>query len=230
MNRQYSQNQLRRTGGFTLIEMLVAIAIIAILIAVMVPVIGRANSAAEEAKCASNLRQIFTSASLYSVDNDGYILPSRTGFSYSQYWPWLLSSQMGGKYISGMPYRMDTPFICKNAYKEGDYFACSAGAPQTGLISTYSVNVGICGSLISTNWQGVQRKLAGLPRPASTSFCTDGMGQSFAYSYYTKFNYHHNGKMNIVFCDGHVEARTKEQVPTQGSDVFFSGDIVNYLQ
>jgi len=59
-----------RGGGFTLVEMLVVVAIIAILASIMFPVFSRARAAARKTACASNLRQIGTAFELYIGDND----------------------------------------------------------------------------------------------------------------------------------------------------------------
>ena len=220
----------RNGGAFTLVELLAVIAIIGILAALLFPFVGRATASAEEAKCVNNLKQISAAAFLYATDHDGDIPPSRTGSSSMQYWPWLLNAQMDQNYTSPAPYRQDTPFICRSAYKMGSKYDYAGGTPSIGLTCTYAVNIGIAASWTNTNWQGVKRKFAGLPNPAATSFYTDALGLSFAYSYYSPagFVYPHNGRANILFCDGHVESRTKEQIPTASADVFYSGNVATY--
>jgi len=70
--------------AFTLIEVLVVIAIIAILAAILLPVLSSANARALRTTCMNNLRQINVAVRLYAEEN-GDVLPNIGLRTYSTY-------------------------------------------------------------------------------------------------------------------------------------------------
>jgi len=57
--------------AFTLIEVLVVCAVVAVLLGLLLPVLGRARTVARRCACQGNLRQIWVAWDLYLTDNEG---------------------------------------------------------------------------------------------------------------------------------------------------------------
>ncbi len=76
--------------GFTLIELLVVIVIIAILIAVTMPILAQVNLSAQQAKCISNLRQIGVAMLAYAGENNQRLPETAHTATDDKVWIYLL--------------------------------------------------------------------------------------------------------------------------------------------
>jgi prepilin-type N-terminal cleavage/methylation domain-containing protein/prepilin-type processing-associated H-X9-DG protein len=92
-----------RRAGFTLVELLVVIGIIALLISILLPALSAAQRSGRSIKCSSALRQIGTAFNMYAIEFKGYWPPAVHAKSSTLYpindeirWPDLLA-----KYVSG---------------------------------------------------------------------------------------------------------------------------------
>lgn len=85
--------QLR--AAFTLLELLISIAIIALLIGLLMPTLGRARERARATVCSSNLRSITQATAMYVDDDSSHLIPWYTypqndGCDFvSKYTPWV---------------------------------------------------------------------------------------------------------------------------------------------
>jgi prepilin-type N-terminal cleavage/methylation domain-containing protein/prepilin-type processing-associated H-X9-DG protein len=66
----------KKRRGFTLVELLVAVSVIAVLMAILMPVLAAACSQARSAVCRSNIRQLVLANIGYSTENDGFFVPA----------------------------------------------------------------------------------------------------------------------------------------------------------
>lgn len=87
-----------KSDGFTLVELLVVIGVIALLVSMLLPALRKAKLSAQTVACASNLRQIGIAAKMYAGDWKDVLVPLDHALrpppfptSPGTFWPWDLT-------------------------------------------------------------------------------------------------------------------------------------------
>lgn len=71
-------NEYKDQRGFTLVEILTAVAIISVLAAVIFPVVNGVRGRAKHTACAENLHQLGAALMIYANDHEGWLPPATT--------------------------------------------------------------------------------------------------------------------------------------------------------
>ncbi|MCG3177976.1 MAG: hypothetical protein BIFFINMI_00299 [Phycisphaerae bacterium] len=280
--------------GFTLIELMVVIGIIALLIGILMPSLGAAREVARSAKCASNLRQLGLAAAMYLKDNNGQFPPFRldknangsvavagvgNGLKIRPRWFALL-----GPYTESV-FNPPSPTDDRQNVASPVYTCPSVPAWTDERNYPYGYNYQFLGNSRVRGGGGTINfpvNEMNVPAPERTVFAGDCMGTAAAFpadqrlAYQAKgsepralgnhsysldpphlpaSNYvsstpdvngrrtapdpRHQGNANVLFCDGHVQGRTPEQLgydvaedgsfTHNGNNRFFSGDFTDRL-
>ena len=223
-----------RRRGFTLVELLVVIGIIAVLISILLPVLTRVRDQANAAVCASNERQIYHALLLYAQANRDW-LPVPGSFSLPVFPNQVIVQLDFGAYdyTAGVLW----PYVSRDVAVRERLFLCPADGPDrtvvmdpsdsfqadparqrnfsynfNGLLQGYRSGTVMTDRGPLTGWTGMRlsrilhssNKLLVL----ESRFPRDSAQETVTYAYNGPFSLlgnRHGGLANQCFVDGHVE-------------------------
>ncbi|WFB34356.1 prepilin-type N-terminal cleavage/methylation domain-containing protein [Kiritimatiellota bacterium B12222] len=238
-NPQLNGGRSYKKQAFTLIEMLVVIAIISLLAGLLVPMVSRAKEKAMDISCKSNIRDCVSALLEFAVDHDGRVPvrynPSTDSNGTWTGWPYILSrTGYMGDYKAEQGIIKRRPYSCPlSAGKERQINAsqdlvyginepCFTGDGQkSGYKGTEYDALGLwkfSGKTSRLTYISMMR----VEKPASFIL----LGEAFSGFYFKNFGVEvqasiiggdyafmwlrHDGHANVAFADGHVGQITRE--------------------
>ncbi|WFB34667.1 type II secretion system protein [Kiritimatiellota bacterium B12222] len=183
----------RRLHGFTLIEMLVVIAIIALLVTLLGGVTTRARNHSKKINCAGNLRQLGVVILSYATEHEGW-LPAQGNNPVFNSWSHLVFNYVGDSWPS---INQRTIQLCPSAF---DTY------PDGKVYRSYMMN------FAGYNWK-TATPIYNHTRPSMSVLLMDSAhrqggdcyggfkGDDFLWT----GDFRHSGGINTVFLDGHVQ-------------------------
>ena len=215
-----------RDKGFTLIELLVVIAIIAILAAILFPVFAQAREKARQTTCQSNLKQLGTTAIMYSQDWDGFLpacLYSSASGACTMWVDTIAKCIEPGAKAAGTPYMWNfwTPdgwVIASQSTRR--LFKCPSSSNDYSSTSEsrFGVSVGYnrrCGFPDINNPGAFLYSIVDLNKQDSILILFADISNTDAYRSFevgSQLADRHNGGANLFFADGHAKWHSKKEL------------------
>lgn len=230
---------------FTLVEMLVVIAVISILSSLLLPALGKAKDTARRITCTSNFRQLHLGISYYSDDNSNWMPPCNVNGTYVYYIDeYLKAKGKNGQVVWVGATYFTAPgglYFCPGApWPPPQSPAWPAGAASGALtMSTYNLTAtfgsGDGGWYMASTapYRRANTMTAGCAIMSETNYCGNAGGlnktpllwliadtacyPSASHTGSPAFNYH-SRSANFLFLDGHVSVRSFTGAPLFGAN------------
>lgn len=207
---------MRKPACFTMIELLIVIAIIAILAAMLLPALNKAKGKAQQIGCMSNMRQMYQVFHNYSDSNKDEIFP---WVYYTVWWGDLLLT--GGAFEG----------IHKgNSASFPKIMRCPADPGTDSRLNNGKYHCGVSQRVSrywsAAWWQG-SIKMRSIKRPTQVGWYADTRrNSSFTYNT-SEFNldFRHGNGANVLYVAGQVEYRKKGTIPYAGNSTNYSANV-----
>jgi len=230
-------NSTRKRHGFTLVELLVVIGIVAMLMGILLPALGKARDAAKMTQCASNIRQLFAAVSLYVNDNHGFCPPAHYDFITKNLHRWCgTRTTISGEFdFSGSPIRkyladgavrrcpsLEVP-DAPDAFEKSSggygynntYIGSSTGVPRAsaGVVGLFQyesrvVNLPAKLSMLRKSSETIIFTDSAIANPNLIEYSFIESPGSSGGSKSPSIHFRHRGKANVGWGDGHVSSET----------------------
>jgi prepilin-type processing-associated H-X9-DG protein len=229
-------------GFFTIIELLVVMAIITIMVAMLLPALNKARDYARGINCVNNLKQCGMAFGLYAHDNNDVLaIASYTGVGSSRTWlNYLCGDRAPSTYPAGVNYLFNRnvavcPSVAPNkfttvSYTYGSLTGVTDGMPNPGVFapSGYSAD--------DSRFVALNR----LYKPSEFFILADSWHQTkLSQTYYIALiagsipgylHFRHRNMVNTLYADGHVMPTDKSIFKAMGAAIGYNQNqiIISY--
>jgi len=192
--------------GFTLVEMLVTVAIIAVLAALLLPTAKRVTDRAATSRSINNLRQIGIAVAGYVADSGG-ALPSKKFADTQQCWFYQVYERSYNK-----PCPDFIPWDTGENFRGTILFSPSLKSNEAKPWRSYGWN-----SIMQGDNEPPPR-VASLAHPSQVILCGDSLNSSNVM--YGSINYRNDGKALILMADFHVQSFRPQEIPANSDPMW----------
>ena len=212
-------------GAFTLVELLVVVAVIALLSALAFSALRSAIETSRRATCAGNLKTLATGVLGYAGENNGG-LPYTHGNTVdisdgpaSAPWFWAAGDYIGSKYTRAQEINWSKQKTFRGLPSS---FYCPSAKRETNNPAPYDVSYGINAILAGNSGGGPQTRLSSVPRASGMILLADSMSYSEKGSHAwsvrpTTVSERHGTVANVAWLDGHVSREPLAELATNAS-------------
>ena len=222
---------------FTLVELLVVTAIIAILASLLLPALGKVRAKGNQLKCAGNMKQIGLAIQMYAQDFNGWAPNGSAVYNYlynsnivgpaNDWWGGIAEYlKVPEYYKSGIGIKEAPPVSrCPDGGRDGTKNITKVSAGGTNPNFSYSMNAFIyAADRMETIRNPSSRLLLGEIGPDGW-FCTDDARGANSLSARDRFSFRHMRKYNIIYIDGHLSSISPDKIPYTYEAAFDTADF-----